>query len=113
MISGAHEVDGPMVARPRYSLGVSAFRILKTRIYRSTLRKCFALLESKDQKKLGIMAGVQLLLSLLDLLGVALVGILATLAINGIDSKAPSGKVETVLRLLQICLLYTSDAADE
>ena len=101
-ISGAHEVDGPMVARPRYSLGVSAFRILKTRIYRSTLRKCFALLESKDQKKLGVMAAVQLLLSLLDLLGVALVGILATLAINGIDSKAPSGKVETILRLLQI-----------
>ena len=91
-----------MVARPRYSLGVSAFRILKTRIYRSTLRKCFALLESKDQKKLGVMAAVQLLLSLLDLLGVALVGILATLAINGIDSKAPSGKVETILRLLQI-----------
>ena len=101
-ISGAHKVDGSLAARPRYSLGVSAFHILKTRIYRSTLRKCFALLESKDQQKLGIMAVIQLLLSLLDLLGVALVGILATLAINGIDSKAPSGKVETVLRLLQI-----------
>ena len=71
-------------------------------MYRSTLRKCFALLEPKDQQKLGIMAVVQLLLSLLDLLGVALVGILATLTINGIDSKAPSGKVETALRLLHI-----------
>lgn len=48
------------------------------------------------------MAVFQLLLSLLDLIGVALVGILATLAINGIDSKPPTGKVEMVLRFLQI-----------
>jgi ABC-type multidrug transport system fused ATPase/permease subunit len=71
-------------------------------MYRSTLRKCFLLLEPKDQQKLGIMVVVQLLLSVLDLLGVALVGILATLAINGIESKASPGKVETVLRLMQI-----------
>jgi len=71
-------------------------------MYRSTLRKCFNLLGKKDQQKLGIMAVVQLLLSLLDLIGVALVGILATLAINGIDSKESPGKVATVLRLLNL-----------
>jgi ATP-binding cassette subfamily C protein len=60
------------------------------------------LLGKKDQQKLGIMAVVQLLLSLLDLIGVALVGILATLAINGIDSKESPGKVATVLRLLNL-----------
>ncbi len=81
---------------------MSTLQILKTRLYRSTLRKCFALLEPKDQQKLGIMVVVQILLSLLDLLGVALIGILATLAINGIESNASPGKVEMVLRLLQL-----------
>jgi ABC-type multidrug transport system fused ATPase/permease subunit len=71
-------------------------------MYRSTLRKCFNLLGKKDQQKLGIMAVVQLLLSLLDLIGIALVGILATLAINGIDSKESPGKVATVLRLINL-----------
>ena len=71
-------------------------------MYRSTLRKCFNLLGKKDQQKLGIMAVIQLLLSLLDLIGVALVGILATLAINGIDSKESPGKVATVLRILNL-----------
>ena len=56
-------------------------------MYRTTLRKCFDLLDRKDQRKLGLMAVVQLFLSLLDLIGVALVGILATLAINGIQSE--------------------------
>ena len=67
-----------LAAPPRYSSVVPAIQILKTPMYRSTLQKCFALLEPKDQQKLGIMVVVQLLLSLLDLLGVALVGILAT-----------------------------------
>ena len=101
-ISGAPKLSRTLAARPRYSSVVSAIQILKTRMYRSTLRKCFLLLEPKDQQKLGIMVVVQLLLSLLDLLGVALVGILATLAVNGIESKASPGKVETVLRLMQI-----------
>jgi ABC-type multidrug transport system fused ATPase/permease subunit len=71
-------------------------------MYRTTLRKCFDLLERKDQRKLGIMAVVQLFLSLLDLIGVALVGILATLAINGIESETSPGKVATVLRLMRL-----------
>jgi ABC-type multidrug transport system fused ATPase/permease subunit len=71
-------------------------------MYRSTLRKCFNLLGRRDQRKLGIMAVVQLFLSLLDLIGVALVGILATLALNGIESKDSPGKVATVLRLLNL-----------
>lgn len=71
-------------------------------MYRTTLRKCFDLLDRKDQRKLGLMAVVQLFLSLLDLVGVALVGILATLAINGIQSEASPGNVATVLRLMRL-----------
>jgi len=47
------------------------------------------------------MAGLQLLLSLLDLLGVALVGVVASLAINGIGSNAtPAGNIERILQLI-------------
>jgi ABC-type multidrug transport system fused ATPase/permease subunit len=47
------------------------------------------------------MAGLQLFLSLLDLLGVALIGVVASLAINGIGSNAtPSGNIERILQLI-------------
>jgi ABC-type branched-subunit amino acid transport system ATPase component len=48
------------------------------------------------------MAVIQLALSILDLIGVALVGILATLALNGIGSNTPSGKVANFLQLIGI-----------
>ncbi len=47
------------------------------------------------------MAGLQLFLSLLDLLGVALIGVVASLAINGIGSNStPAGNVERILQLI-------------
>jgi hypothetical protein len=64
---------------------VTTFDILKSKVYRSTLTKCFGLLSKQDRRKLRVMAVFQLFLSLLDLLGVALIGIVASLAINGIN----------------------------
>lgn len=48
------------------------------------------------------MAFLQLLLSVLDLLGVALIGVVATLAINGIGSNGPTGNIQKILDLLGI-----------
>ena len=48
------------------------------------------------------MALLQLFLSVLDLLGVALIGVVATLAINGIGSNGPSGTIQRLLDLLGI-----------
>ena len=48
------------------------------------------------------MALLQLFLSILDLLGVALIGIVATIAINGIGSNGPTGTIEKILVLLGI-----------
>jgi ABC-type multidrug transport system fused ATPase/permease subunit len=48
------------------------------------------------------MALIQLSLSILDLIGVALVGILATLALNGIGSSTPPGNVTSFLKLIGI-----------
>jgi ABC-type multidrug transport system fused ATPase/permease subunit len=77
-----------------------AIDILKSKGYRTTLSKCFGLLSKQDRRKLGIMACLQLLLSLLDLIGVALIGVVASLAINGIGSNGPVGNVGRVLQFM-------------
>ena len=80
---------------------MSAIDILKSKVYRTTLSKCFGLLSRQDRRKLAFMAVLQLFLSLLDLIGVALIGVVASLAINGIGSNAtPAGNVERILQLI-------------
>lgn len=76
--------------------------ILRSKLYRSTLSECFALLSPTDRKKLGLMGALQLFLSLLDLIGVALIGLVATIAVNGIGSKGPSDRILAILELAGI-----------
>ena len=84
-----------------YSSDVPAINVLKSKVYRTTLSRCFGLLSQQDRRKIWLMAGLQLFLSLLDLLGVALIGVVASLAINGIGSNAtPAGNVERILQLI-------------
>jgi ABC-type multidrug transport system fused ATPase/permease subunit len=58
------------------------------------------ILSKKDQARIFIVTIVQIGLSLLDLLSVALIGLLTALTINGIQSKAPVGTVSKVLTIL-------------
>ncbi len=69
---------------------------------KSTFRKSLHLLEQEDRRKLGFITGSQIFLSLLDLLGVALIGILSSIAISGIGSKSPGGRIQSILILLRI-----------
>jgi len=91
-----------MIVKIGYSWRVPAIEILKSKLYRTTLSKCFDLLSKQDRRKLGIMAGLQLFLSLLDLLGVGLIGVVASLAVNGIGSSAPGSRIGQFLELLRI-----------
>jgi len=81
---------------------VAAINVLKSRVYRSTLSKCFGLLSKADQRKLGWMSVLQLFLSMLDLLGVALIGVVASLAVNGIGSNGPEGRIGEFLKVIGI-----------
>ena len=49
----------------------------------------FRILSSKDRIKSLILAGIQISLSLLDLIGVAVFGLLGALAVNGSASREP------------------------
>ena len=59
-------------------------------------------LSKNDQQKIAAVISIQIFLSLLDLLGVALVGILGTLAVSGIQSDQPGSRVTSALLFLNI-----------
>jgi ATP-binding cassette, subfamily B, bacterial PglK len=68
----------------------------------STILRAYKILERRDRKKLRYVVVLQILMGILDLVGVALFGVLGSLAINGVGSKAPGDRVQEVLRLLHI-----------
>jgi ABC-type multidrug transport system fused ATPase/permease subunit len=60
------------------------------------------LLSSRDRRKLIIVVLINIILAILDLLGVLLIGVLGSLSINGIASGQVGNRVSAVLRLLGI-----------
>lgn len=59
-------------------------------------------LEKSDQRKVILVVCLQVFLGGLDLMGVATVGVLGSLAIRGIQSTPPEGKVGQILNALQL-----------
>jgi ATP-binding cassette subfamily C protein len=59
-------------------------------------------IDQKDRKKVYVATTFQVLLSILDLLGVALIGVIGALSINGIQSKKSGDRVEQLLSFLNL-----------
>jgi ABC-type multidrug transport system fused ATPase/permease subunit len=55
-----------------------------------------------DQKKIVLITLIQVFLGLLDLIGVAIIGVLGALAVNGIQSRTGGNRVQQVLQFLQL-----------
>lgn len=72
------------------------------RLKESTLNKCFEVLTISDRRKIIGACVLQFLLSTLDLIGVAMVGLLGSLAVNGIQSRAPGQRVSSILEIFSI-----------
>jgi len=68
----------------------------------SALKQIFLLFPVKDKRKLYLVVAIQILLSFLDLAGIAAIGILGSIAVNGIQSKVTGNKVTKVLEILNI-----------
>ena len=68
----------------------------------STARKIFKLLTKRDLSRLKILLALQMLSSLLDLLGIFLIGIIGSLTINGIQSKDSSQRVISILKIFHL-----------
>jgi len=78
----------------------------KSKIWRnSPVQKASTVLSATDQKKILLIIGVQILMGILDLLGVIAIGALGALSVQGLESKPPGNRVSLVLRLLRISQL--------
>ena len=65
-------------------------------------RRAFNLLSERDQFRLKLISIVQVLLGVLDLVGVAFIGVLGALSISGVQSRAPGTRVYSILEMLQL-----------
>lgn len=68
----------------------------------TVIKNSFGILSAPDRKKLKFITVIQAGLSILDLVGVALIGVLAAIAVNGISSREAgerTGKLLSVLNL--------------
>jgi len=70
--------------------------------FRFTLRKILNLFEKTDRRKLSFIVLIQVFANFLDLIGVALLGVLGSLAITGSSSKQPGSRVQSILNFLNI-----------
>lgn len=68
----------------------------------STLLSCFKLFSRQDRMKVLGSLVFQITIGALDLLGIALIGILGALAITGIQSGQPGDRVSQILNILRI-----------
>lgn len=68
----------------------------------STVLVCFDILEKKDKKKVLFFSAIQSLLSVLDLVGVALIGVAGAVAARGLSSNKPGDRVYKFLQLINI-----------
>jgi len=69
---------------------------------KSTIGRSARVLSRQDQKKIGLVVLLQIALGALDLLGVAAIGVLGALAVNGIESTKPGTRVSGVLNILHL-----------
>lgn len=76
------------------------FRIWNKKQLRWTfgpLGQALSMLDRSEKKKLGLVCMTQTLLGFLDLIGVAIIGLVGTLAVRGIQSQAPTGNIAKLL----------------
>jgi ABC-type multidrug transport system fused ATPase/permease subunit len=69
---------------------------------KSILIRALKILPRKDRTKVVLVAVIQIVLSFLDLIAVALIGILGSIALTGIQSGQPGDRVSFVIELLHI-----------
>lgn len=71
-------------------------------IKESNVWRAAQLLSPSDRKKVYLVIAIQILLGLLDLIGIALIGVLGALSIRGIEGRQAGDRVGKLLDFLQI-----------
>jgi len=63
-----------------------------------TVFRAMGILNSRDKFRVVIVMGIQIFLGLLDLLGVAVIGLLGALSLNGVQSRPPGDRTSSFLK---------------
>jgi len=82
--------------------------IVKRRILGLTpqlIKNCLVAFSKSDRRKILLISLLQTVLNLLDLVGVAVIGVIGSLAVSGLQSIPPAGRVYSILELLRISAL--------
>jgi ABC-type multidrug transport system fused ATPase/permease subunit len=75
---------------------------MSRRILDPEIKSAFSVLEKSDRQKLSLVTLAQVLLSFLDLAGVAVIGVLGALSVSGVQSATPGNRISSILSLLRI-----------
>jgi ABC-type bacteriocin/lantibiotic exporter with double-glycine peptidase domain len=65
-------------------------------------KKILALLDSKQKLRMIFVLFVQVLFSILDILGIALIGLIAALTVSALQWQSPKGYLQEILQILRI-----------
>jgi ABC-type multidrug transport system fused ATPase/permease subunit len=68
----------------------------------TTIGRSTRILSKSDLRKTGIVLVIQIFLGVLDLVGVALIGILGALSVSGVKSDQPNSRINEVIKLLHL-----------
>jgi ABC-type multidrug transport system fused ATPase/permease subunit len=68
----------------------------------SDVRRIFEILPTRDKYRVVAIAIIQVLLSMLDLLGVLIIGLLGTISVSGIQSQKPSANITSILSWIRL-----------
>lgn len=74
--------------------------LMKDSIKTKPVFRALSILSSHDRVKVMIVMGIQIFLGLLDLLGVAIIGLLGALSFNGVQSRPPGDRVSSFLKFV-------------
>jgi len=69
---------------------------------KETIVESFKTLTQKERRRVMVVAAIQIGLGFLDLIGVAIIGIIGSLSVSGIQSKAPGTRVAEILEFLRL-----------
>lgn len=81
---------------------IRGFSNLRFFLATNTVTRCLKTLSVKDQKLVFAVVLIQIFLSLLDLAGVVVVGLLGSLTISGVGSHKPGDRVGAFLKILHL-----------
>ena len=72
------------------------------KLFPDTLPRALAVLSNNQKRRVGAIVLIQSSLSILDLAGVAAIGLVGALAVTGVQAKAPGNRVGEVLKILNL-----------